>query len=78
MEQTGAFANNGKRKLNNKGTNYLPNKQINNSIRVNQATPVNQATLAKPWYQFWGGKHRKSHRKGHHNKRRVTRKNRRN
>ena len=25
-----------------------------------------------------GGKHRKSHRKGHHNKRRVTRKNRRN
>lgn len=48
------------------------NTQKNLSIRpVTPVTPVN-TQVTKPWYQFWGGKHRKSHRKSHRKTHRKT------
>jgi len=51
----------------------LPKKQntsnTQKNLSVRPVTPVTSVTpvtpISKPWYQFWGGKHRKSHRKTH-------------
>ena len=53
---------------NTKKTNLNLSKQQNptqNSLSVRPANTLN-TSVSKPWWQFWGGKHRKLHRKTRH------------